>query len=72
MSLWVMCVSLCVCACLCINVCSCVSVCEGCVPAPGASLQRGIKAISCRGSSLWPFKLPHSSSPICYLATGSL
>lgn len=43
---------------------------ECCVPAPGDSLQRGIKAISCHGSSLWPLKLPHSGSPICYLATG--
>lgn len=33
---------------------------------------RGIKAISCCGSSLWPLKLPLCSSPICYLATGLL
>lgn len=42
------------------------------MPAPGESLQRGIKAISCRGSSLWPLKLLHSGSPICYLATEPL
>lgn len=40
--------------------------------APGDSLQRGIKAISCCGSSLWPLKLPLCGSPICYLATGLL
>lgn len=75
--------SICVCPCVSRNLlarvsgctmrvclCLCVSVCEGCEPAPGDSLQRGIKAISCHRSSLWPLKLPHSGSPICYLATG--
>lgn len=45
---------------------------EARVPAPGDSLQRGIKAISCHESSLQPLKLPHSGSSIRFLATGPL